>query len=323
MTRLTIILSVLLFCIFELALAQVAAPRLLPGIITDNPAAMQWGGSSRFAVGRFETESEITDTSTTPATVTDAETGGTIAGLRLVGESISFAAQVANFEGTEGNTLDIEITVTTVALAIPIGDVLALGVAQEKAEIKLESSVPATLDFNSTTNLVGVSLRLGGSFFLGAAYGTETLNATQTVPALPVFNFEAEFEREHKRFGAAIYDTEGVKWHLEYAVMTKDSDQDEATGIFIGKSEEKSGVIEFNAGGFLFGFLSKTLEETDDSVLPAVVSVTEETKEISIGWVPEAGWSLTLIASETELDYHSAATTKKDSTTAILLSFLF
>jgi len=301
----------------------VAAPTLSPRFIADNPAAIQLGESSGIGGALSDTESEITDTSTTPATVTDGETSGTIAGLRLVGESISFAAQVANFDGTESNTLDIEITVTNVALAIPIGDFLALGAAQEKAEIKLESTVPATLDLNSTTNLVGVSLRLGGSFFLGAAYGTETLNATQTVPAFPVFNFEAEFKREHKRFGAAIYDTEGVQWHLEYAVMTKDSDQDETSGIFIGKSEVKSGVIEFNAGGFLLGFLSKSLEETDDSVLPSVVSVTEKTNEINIGWVPESGWALVLIASDTEREEPSANTTQKDSSTALLLSFLF
>ena len=323
MIRHIIFLFAFLFFALELALAQVAAPRLLPGFVTENPAVIQLGGPSRIGVARFDTEGEITNASTTPATVTDAESSGTLAGLRLVGDSISFAAQAFNLEGTEGSTLKLDLSFTSVALAIPIGDSLTLGAGQEKADFKFESTFPATLEFESSTNLVGVTLRLGGVFFLGAAFGNETLNVKQTVPAVPVQNFDADFEREHKRYGAAIYDNEGVKWHLEYAVMSKGSDQDDATGISIGKSEEKTGIIEVNAGGFLLSFRSKTLEEFDESVLPTVVSVTEETKEINLGWVPESGWALAVAVSETERDEPSTNTTRKDSTIAVLLSFLF
>lgn len=323
MIRHIFFLIVFLFLSLDLALAQVAAPRLIPVFVSDNPAVIQLGGPSRIGAARFDTESEITNTSTTPATVTDAESSGFLAGLRLVGDSISFAAQLVNLEGTEGNTLKLEFDITSVALAIPIGDFLTLGAGRETADIKFESTVPAFLDFESSTNLFGVTLRLGGVFFLGAAFGNETLKVTQTVPAIPVLNFEAEFERDHKRFGAAIYDNEGVKWHLEYAVMIKESDRDDVTGFQIEKSEEKSGIIEVNAGGFLLGFRSKTLEESDDSVLPAVISITEKTKEINLGWVPESGWALAVGVWETEREEPSANTTKKDSTIVVLLSFLF
>lgn len=323
MIRHIFFLIVFLFLSLELALAQVAAPRLLPVFVSDNPAVIQLGGPSRIGAARFDTESEITDTSTTPATVTDAETSGFLAGFRLVGESISLAAQTAQLEGTEGNTLELEFDITSVALAIPIGDFITLGAGRETAEIKFESTVPASLDFESSTNLIGVTLRLGGVFFLGAAFGSETLKVIQTVPAIPVFNFEAEFERDHKRFGAAIYDNEGVKWHLEYAVMIKESDREDINGFQIEKSEEKSGIIEVNAGGFLLGFRSKTLEESDDSVLPAVVSITEKTNEITLGWVPESGWALALAVSETEREEASNNTIKEDSSIAVLLSFLF
>lgn len=323
MIRQIFFLIAFLFLAFELALAQVAAPRLLPVFVSDNPAVIQLGGPSRIGAARFDTEIEITDSSTTPATVTDAESSGFLAGLRLVGDSISFAAQAASLEGTEGTTLELEFDITSVALAIPIGELLTLGGGQENSDIKIESTIPATLELESTTNLFGVTLRLGGIFFLGAAFGTETLKVTQTVPALPAFNFEVEFERDHKRFGAAIYDNEGVRWHLEYAVLIKESDSDETTGLQIEKSEEKIGIIEFNAGGFLLSFRSKTLEESDDSVLPTVVSITEKTKEINVGWVPESGWAFVVVVSETEREEPSANTTKKDTTTAILLSFMF
>ena len=143
------------------------------------------------------------------------------------------------------------------------------------------------------------------------------------MPPFPVLNFEAEFERDIQRYGAAIYDTEGVRWHLEYAVMVRKSDQDDPTGIIIGKSEEKFGIIKVNAGGYLLGFRSSKIEETDESVLPAVVTVTEETREINLGWVPESGWALVLIVSETEREEPSINTIDEDSTAAVLLSFLF
>ncbi|MEE8436133.1 MAG: hypothetical protein V3S64_15205, partial [bacterium] len=109
MIRHIFFLFALLFFTLELALAQVAAPRLLPGFVPDNPAVIQWGGPSRIGAARFNTESEITDTST--ATVTDAESSGFVAGLRLVGDSISFAAQTAKLEGTEGNALNLEFSI--------------------------------------------------------------------------------------------------------------------------------------------------------------------------------------------------------------------
>lgn len=313
----------MLFFALELVQAQVAAPTLLPAFVTDNPAVIQLGGPSRIGAAWIETDSEKTDNSTTPATITEGESSGYIAGLRLVGNFISFAAQGANVDGTEGSTLDLEFSLTSVALAIPIGDILTVGAGQEQVDFKFESTVPATLELDSTTRLGGVTLRLGDIFYLGAAFGRETLKVTQTVPPFPVLNFEAEFERDIQRYGAAIYDTEGVRWHLEYAVMVRKPDQDDPTGFIIKKSEEKFGIIEVNAGGYLLGFRFSKIEETDESVLPAVVNVTEETREINLGWVPESGWALVLIVSETEREEPSINTIDEDSTAAVLLSFLF
>ena len=96
MIRHIIFLFAFLFFALELALAQVAAPRLLPGFVTENPAVIQLGGPSRIGVARFDTEGEITNASTTPATVTAAESSGTLAGVRLVGYSMSVAAQACD-----------------------------------------------------------------------------------------------------------------------------------------------------------------------------------------------------------------------------------
>ena len=104
-------------------------------------------------------------------------------------------------------------------------------------------------------------------------------------------------------------------------MISKDSAKDDTTGFSIESSEETSGVLQVNAGGYLLGFRTRSLEETDESSIPAVVKREAYTREVNLGWVPEMGWSLTFIAMEKET---TEGTEKTDETTYFaLLAFIF
>lgn len=304
--------------------AQIAAPTLVPGFVTDNPAAIQWGKTSQIGWGHIEGESEKRDSAAVPSTVTEGDSSGDLVGLRLVGEFLSFAAHAAKLEATEGTDITIDYQFASAALAIPIGDIIALGIGQEQGtfELKFSGGIDANLEAESSTPLAGISLRLGDLLYLGAAIGTETLTVKQTTtPIIPGLNFEAEFERDVKRYGIALLNGDGVKWHLGAGASTKDSAEDSTTGFTIESSDETYGVLEVNAGGFLLGVRAKSLEETDESAIPTVSKNEETTRELNVGWVPETGWSLVFIASDMEV---KEGTEVKDETTyAGLLSFLF
>ena len=315
------------FFALELVLAQVAAPTLLPIFVPENPAVLQRLGQSRIGAGWNQGDSEITDSSTVPPTVSEGDFSGFLVGLSLNGENISFGVQGLEAEFTEGTEVTVDLSFSSAAIAIPIGDFLTLGIGQENVEIEAtfdNGALRADRNLEATTPLAGVSLKLGNVFYLGAAFGRETAEAIQTtVPSIPALNFNAEWERDVMRYGAAIYDTEGTKWHLEVGVTKKDSTTDTVSNFPIDESKETFAVIEVIAGGYLIGLKAKDLEESDESVTPASVNVTEETRELTLGWVPESGWSLTLIVSEIERDEPGNNTNKKDSSTALLLSFLF
>lgn len=303
--------------------AQFAAPTLLPGAVTENPAVIQWGGPSIIGGAYIKGESEQTD-SANPATLDTGKSDGYFVGFRLVGKSISLAAHTAEFNGDNFSTEESKFQFSAVALAIPIGDSLTLGIGQEVGSVALQfqSGVQYNLNYDLTLPHGGFSLRLGNVLYLGASFGTESITASvKTTPSVPALEAEAKWERDVRRYGVALYSGNGTKWHLEFGATLKDAATDPVSGISIERNEERTGVFEVLAGGYLFGIKSKKYEEIDETSSPAVIKVTETNKEVTLGWVPEKGWALVLAAGQT--DREKGTITQDTKTMSVLLALMF
>ncbi len=323
MIRQILVVLFLLIATSHLAWGQVAAPPLIPGFVPANPAVIQWETSSRIGAAVIDAESETNDTST--STVTSGEFSGNLAGLLLSGDAVSFAAEGTKGDGSASNTFDaIDLTQYKIAGAFQIGEGLSLGAGQHVTEVTFEGIFPPVgtviLELETDLKVGGISLRLGEIVFLGAAAGTEKLRQIATVPSFPAFNSDNELDRNVRGIGVGLFDDKGVRWHLEFYVIGREFAEDVSSGLFIEKSEEKSWILEVNAGGYLLGFRSTTLEKTDETVSPAVV-FEEEQQEVSLGWVPEQGLSVVLLGRKTEGD--DGVVFEEDTTAVLLIGYQF
>lgn len=306
MTRVAILLVLpsLLWC--ASAVAQVAAPSLVPaspglggvGFVTLNPAVMQWGAPSRIGAGFFQADEEDTD-ATTGATTSRTDFDGPFAGLRWVGERLSFAAETLQTEGSAINGLPLEVDLTGAAVAFQVGGVAAFGGGQTVLNSVLEGPAPPIrLDREFTTNLAGVSLRLGEVFFLGAAGGT--LKLAQTSTQFPTFA-DGTAERNVRRFGVGFRNSGEVVWHLEYFVGQGEFAQNAAANITLEEEDTQVAVIEARFGNWVLGLVVRDSEETDKAAVPEATATTEAHRA-SLGWVPMDGLGIFAQYSRAEKD---------------------
>ncbi len=302
--------------------AQVAAPSLIPGFTSDNPAALQWSGPSRIGGGYLKSESSTTNVAS-GVEVGTSDFEGALVGLALIGETTSLGVAAADFEGNDsvGNTIGIASQAANIALQL--GDSVALGVALEHGFFTFEGTIPSfgsgTAEFETDTTLGGVSLRLFDIFYLGGAYGTETQHQTIDFPGFPIYVSD-ELDRIVRRYGVGLFSREGTKWHLEYSVKYNEFAQDPVTNISTNEVKETRIELEFQAGSVLLGLNAVKSVETDKSVTPNTSSETN-TNSVTLGWLPESAWSLILVASQSEND--DGTTISEGEGIAVFLGYLF
>ena len=122
----------LLLVVSGAAFGQVAAPSLNPFLLGDtakNPAALQWSDASHISAAIINGDQTAeTGGLVDPANEGDIE--GTFVQARAVGEFFSAGVEIANVDFTLGNstvgTTDEELELSQVALALRIGDSLAV-----------------------------------------------------------------------------------------------------------------------------------------------------------------------------------------------------
>ncbi len=233
------------------AAAQVAAPSLTPfSFVNENPAVMQWGSPSRVGAAYTRGQS-LTD----PAGPDHDNFSGLAGGLRLVGGRFSLAIEGSQLDSdNKPNNNQAEFqSATRGALGVRLGDHVSLGIGQANTQTQVAGATAPTR-VTLETPQYGVSLRLGEWFFLGGALGTDTYKFEDQ--AASANNFSGK--RNVFKYGVGMRTAGGVRTHLEYYVVDRSAFTDSTlTG---GRENARSGVLEFNLGGFLLGYATTHVE---------------------------------------------------------------
>ena len=281
---------------FAIAHAQVAVPSIAPAALRinnseipifatatftpENPAALQWGAPSRIGGGtmvsanssrRFDGKAESFK--------------GTFAGLRLVGQRISLAAEVVDFEVLFPANVppalppkDVEERNSSLALAFSLPEWLAYGISSEKVERTIRNR---RIEVDGAT--LGISWRVGENLFLGAAVGKD--DATRTFP-LP----QKSAERDTLMAGVGLRGGGDLIWHIEYSYFRRKAFKDQFGVALPGFQgfEIQQGMIEAIWWDLLLGvtaYNGKSLESLNEE---EIASLT-----VDYGIAPLSGLTLT------------------------------
>lgn len=291
------------------ATAQVAAPALTPfSFVTENPAAMQWGTPSRIGAGLTTGQ-----TVTNPVSPSHDNGSGVDGGLRLVGARFSIAAEAGELQSDNkpnNNQAEYQNTARG-ALGVRLGDHLALGIGQSNEESQ-GAGIMAPTRVTLATPQFGASIRLGEWFFLGGALGTDYIKFEDQANAKNDFSTT----RNVYKYGVGIRTAGSIRTHLEYYVV--DRSRFTESSLPGGRDNARTGVAEFNFGGFLIGYATTHVER--DQGQP-----TTDIDRGDIGYAPFAG--LTIVArGQVETDKLPAGAPYKTQTLTtytLALTYLF
>ena len=273
------------------AWAQIAVPRLVPagptifapsavphsaGVVPLNPAALQWAAPSLAGGGAARTDSTWTAPARTPPEPTFNTFYG---GARWVGESFSIAAETIKLDDIEDH-LTVRANSSRAALALQVGDMLALGVGYTSAGVLHPGGFGDVSDA-VTVPEAGLSLRLSESWFLGGSIGRETNSRTAVHFSDPEWNVErdvAKYALGYRQGGSFLL-------HIEVGAVEHPEVIDQA-GTIIAGNVAQYGAIEINVSGILLGYMGTN----------NIMSRNERTAvmtQADIGWVPTTGLAIT------------------------------
>jgi hypothetical protein len=216
------------------AQAQVAAPDFLPSapryflsyaplingttLTPDNPAAQQWGGPSRIALGTMRlSENTSTDYS------------GYYLGGRVVRPGWSGGLEYSDAKGKAVGSAHEKIL--GLSLSALLGSALSVGYGYESYKELIAGD-----DFKDNT--VGASLRVGKSFYLGAGYGSAKFA-----------NGPTSADRSTTMYGVALRTEGDTRWYLAYDVVDRD---DFSNSVNLGV-KESTGSLQAAFGGMVIG----------------------------------------------------------------------
>ena len=329
MTLRTLSLALLLpFIVASTAAAQVATPNINPlnGAGTGNPATLPFAAAS--FVGIAGGKGDVTTTETTGDTKIGSGTVDTRqANLRAVGESFAAALEY------ESNHLSISPTSSTpfqqdlkqkftkISAAGRMGDVVGLGLAEERSDIDASATLellpgtPAdvTQKVTSTLPIGGAVVRLADVFYIGVAGGSEkiTIDESANVPSVPFSGSQTfEVKRSVKRAGVGMVWTADDGDIVRLEVAAEDRDGYDHPDILGGPDkpedtrEARAAVLEVNMEGFVFGAATRT-----DKIFKGDVQDSKETQNsATLGWVPKSGMSATIGVLTSERTTENPAT---------------
>lgn len=316
----TFLVSLLLLSLGALsALAQVAAPTLLPGTvrmqdpqrwsrlfvaefdITDgpvltflpvNPAAMQWSRSSEIGLGKVQAD----NSDTVGGVPSEVGYEGTFGGLRWVGEYVSLGAELLSWSGSSAIAADHKQKRSNLSAAFQLFDVMALGAGQTTLTEQFVfdpsgSNNPIETDWKLPS--YGISLRLGSVFYVGYSAGEETSDFRN--PNNPGNNFI--LKRNTQAYGIAYMSESKEPWHLEVHHTSKDAKFDGVN--FLDLEEHTVGVIEGQFGSAILGLISD--DGTVKREQPAPFEESVRSLQLTAAWVTQGGWTLTVHLEKTKI----------------------
>jgi hypothetical protein len=299
----------LLMITTRLALGQVATTDLVPAapsvtapgqifadanLVPDNPAAMQWGKPSRFAIGNIAAERS-------PLGVPTVNFDGYYAGLRYMQDTFAAGGEVVNLNG-DRNLYDESDQ--SGAVSYQAGDIIALGAGLRNGSVSYGSRSTLT-GYN-----LGVSLKVGETIYLGYGGGREHLKVKDATDVLQVDN-----TRGYTMYGAAFRSERGLRWYLGYDVIEAESRHDEFGNVF---------------GGFKSNAL--TVQAIFSDILLSFSQVTRDVKESNaqlkttvadLGYAPKKGlFAAARLINSTEYN-SSGQKSAEDQMTALSIGYLF
>lgn len=297
------VLLVAVLLVAGLAQAQVAAPDLTPAaprfvqfdvqgfngatITPDNPAALQWGGPTRFAIGTLQEDEEAA-----PAPTQSYK--GNYGGLRWVSDRWAFGLEHLSVK--HETTSDKE-SASSGHLSFQVLEGLALGAGLDRTKVD-----SGTNSRNTEANTFGLSVNLKKVFFLGYAIGRDKFEDNSGVSG----------DRDTTLIGIAIR-TEGTwRWHLAWDQLDKDNFDNFGGSGF----DAKTLTVQLGAGNWLLGAQQITLDAKGNAI-------EVKANVVDFGWAPEKG-GLTVTARLTDGDLSSGGmVVQTNKGRSITIGYLF
>ncbi len=309
MRKLTAMLLAALVLPALAAHAQVAVPRIVPAapfvgdpregpptvsFLTANPAAMQWGAPSRIGGGTVQAEIQLTKPITGPV----VDISGTYGGLRLVGETFSFAVQAINLS-TDSPPL-LEWDVAEGGFGIMIGESWAVGLGVRRAT---RTDPTLTLELDSTE--LGVSWMFDENVFFGLSVGRDTVTSTPGV---------GESSRNVLKYGVGYRDGGAAQWHFEAFGITRDDVPPAAAGPPFPGVQTFGLVGEVKLGPILLSVMAFDISKDPNKDISSII--------LDVGLAPDTGIAV-LFHRETTTTETKAGPEFETTVNAITVVWLF
>lgn len=293
--RKTIVLIALTFIIAAPVRAQVATSSLLPGlpvlqgtaiadqatggIVTANPAAMQWAIFSEVTVGKGDGDQ-------THSSLGDASVKPRFYGLRWTGELFALGVDRMQSEVDYGPN-DTRIVAGNSAAGVaakPLGWLAVGASAESRRHREYSSSGAVTTASDHDTRTYGLSLNLGDAVYVGYAEGKNSFEDPSTSPL-------QQGKRDETVWGAAYRYVGDWKVRVEYDRFGHEPQEyDDGSGSW-GAVNMGQGTVELGYGNFLVGYSGY---EGSVNLLGSPYSLALDGSMVSLAFVPEAGPALSV-----------------------------
>lgn len=294
--RSTVLVAMMGVLLAAPAWAQVAVPELAPAaprlygsysglfgrtdIVPLNPGALQWGAPSRIGGGPLHGDVTIDPAAPGVPSETSSSAEGRFAGVRSVGERLSLAASLLDFDvsiaGNENNQ-------STRQWALSFQGLPDLGVGLAQASRKrrtFDGTVHATDSYDSS--VVGASWRTGEHFFLGGAYGREVAHRRENGVSL------GKADRGLMMAGAGLRGGGGLLWHLE-ALTVRAQDFRDPQGFSVDQGYAlNQATVEVGFWNLLFGYTAFNADVEEPGGTASVKGFTADA-----GIAPAIGLTIT------------------------------
>lgn len=284
-----ILLSLLLVFPILSAQAQVALPRIIPGaprvlnarfpveaensFVPTNPAALQWGGPTRFGGGLIDGVSShaISQMSGTIA--------GKFSGFRLVGETLAVGGQITDYTLESNYGFPSAKSASTLALSFRLPASFAYGYSVTNSTLEM-TDISQTTSTEFSKSLLGFSIKMSENWYIGAAVGNE--EETRTLPG-PL----ATLERDVRMSGIGFRSTGSVIWHME-ASLVDSGDLVAMDGSKTYGHLLKQGVLEVAFWDLIFGITSYNVAGSGTRNNETISGYT-----LDYGYAPFSGLTIT------------------------------
>jgi hypothetical protein len=267
------------------ALAQVAAPTILPAapgvqdpavlrgpsLVPLNPAALSWATPAKIGLGTLRTTRDLSASSVagTPVPAQSFDYVGSYGGFQ-VGQRYALAVDAIQVQD-QSKSEKLIASDSAAALSVQFANAVAVGAGYRSQH---EETAAEKSDSHSAS--AGLSLRLGEYFFLGGAYGTDSIVRTATAAA----GVPLRGQRGDMVWGVGFRKGGALRMHLEYDAAHLDNY--EYKGLKTLGGSVNSGVAEFGFWYLLLGYTGTSVDLSADRI-------TSKGNEVTLGFAGDHG----------------------------------